>query len=55
MTEDCVGCNLCAIVCPVDQCIEMVSVETNHAPLTWEEYATKGMKGYKEVYKRFHS
>ena len=26
--EECVGCNLCSLVCPVDQCITMVEVAT---------------------------
>jgi dihydropyrimidine dehydrogenase (NAD+) subunit PreA len=34
---ECVGCNLCALVCPVDGCITMERVE-NHLPReTWEE------------------
>ncbi|MBI5202413.1 MAG: NAD-dependent dihydropyrimidine dehydrogenase subunit PreA [Elusimicrobia bacterium] len=53
--EDCVGCNLCSLVCPVDGCIEMTPVKTGHAPLTWEQYTKNGFKGYKEVYKRMHS
>lgn len=35
--EDCVGCNLCSIVCPADGAIEMVPVDTGAAPLTWNE------------------
>lgn len=52
--EDCVGCNLCSLVCPVDGCITMEAVPTGHAPLTWEQYTKNGFKGYKEVYKRYH-
>jgi dihydropyrimidine dehydrogenase (NAD+) subunit PreA len=33
--EDCVGCNLCSMVCPVDDCITMVEVETGRPPQTW--------------------
>ena len=35
---ECVGCNLCQLVCPVDGCITMV--EQRHAPdtLRWPEY-----------------
>ena len=55
LEEDCVGCNLCAIVCPVEGCITMKDVKTGLKPLTWEEYTAKGMKGYTEVYKRMHS
>ena len=36
--HDCVGCNLCSIVCPVDDCIRMVPIETGRQPLTWEHY-----------------
>jgi dihydropyrimidine dehydrogenase (NAD+) subunit PreA len=52
--ELCVGCNLCSIVCPVEGCITMEEVPTGHKPLSWEQYTAAGMKGYKEVYKRFH-
>jgi dihydropyrimidine dehydrogenase (NAD+) subunit PreA len=34
---ECVGCNLCSLVCPVDQCITMVRVDKDVAPETWEE------------------
>jgi dihydropyrimidine dehydrogenase (NAD+) subunit PreA len=35
--DECVGCNLCALVCPVDGCISMERVE-NHLPRkTWED------------------
>ena len=34
---ECVGCNLCSLVCPVDQCITMVELPTGLAPETWEE------------------
>jgi dihydropyrimidine dehydrogenase (NAD+) subunit PreA len=53
--EDCVGCNLCSLVCPVDNCITMKTVDTGHEPFTWEQYLKNDMKGYKEVYKRMHS
>jgi dihydropyrimidine dehydrogenase (NAD+) subunit PreA len=33
--EDCVGCNLCSMVCPVDGCITMVEVKTGRPPQTW--------------------
>lgn len=35
--EDCVGCNLCSIVCPVDGAIDMVEVASEHPPMTWNE------------------
>jgi dihydropyrimidine dehydrogenase (NAD+) subunit PreA len=34
---ECVGCNLCSLVCPVDGCISMVEVETGLAAETWAE------------------
>ena len=49
---DCVGCNLCSIVCPVDGCITMTPVDTGLEPLTWDQYVKNGMKGYGEVYRR---
>jgi dihydropyrimidine dehydrogenase (NAD+) subunit PreA len=38
---ECVGCNLCSCVCPVENCITMVEVATGLPPETWEE-RTKG-------------
>jgi dihydropyrimidine dehydrogenase (NAD+) subunit PreA len=34
---ECVGCNLCSLVCPVEGCITMVQVETGLKPETWDE------------------
>jgi dihydropyrimidine dehydrogenase (NAD+) subunit PreA len=34
---ECVGCNLCSLVCPVDQCITMVRVDSGVPAETWEE------------------
>jgi dihydropyrimidine dehydrogenase (NAD+) subunit PreA len=34
---ECVGCNLCSLVCPVDQCITMVRVDSEVPAETWEE------------------
>ncbi len=36
--EDCVGCNLCAIICPVPDCIEMQPVRNDLPYLTWPEH-----------------
>lgn len=47
---DCVGCNLCSLVCPVDGCITMTEVKTGLKPLTWEQYTANGMQGYTKVY-----
>ena len=35
--DDCVGCNLCMLVCPVPECITMVQVETGRKPESWNE------------------
>jgi dihydropyrimidine dehydrogenase (NAD+) subunit PreA len=35
--EHCVGCNLCSLVCPVENCITMDRVDTGLPPQTWEE------------------
>ncbi len=34
---DCVGCDLCSLVCPVDGCITMVSVATDRPKVTWND------------------
>jgi dihydropyrimidine dehydrogenase (NAD+) subunit PreA len=34
---ECVGCNLCSLVCPVEECITMVEVDTGLGSQTWEE------------------
>ena len=35
--EECTGCNLCHLVCPVDGCISMVDVTTEKTSETWNE------------------
>ena len=37
--EECVGCNLCVLVCPVDQCITMERVDVGRPAQTWEQRA----------------
>jgi len=34
---ECVGCNLCWLVCPVENCITMEQVDTGRAPESWEQ------------------
>jgi dihydropyrimidine dehydrogenase (NAD+) subunit PreA len=41
---DCVGCNLCALVCPVESCITMREIDTGKPPMTWNE-RTRGRAG----------
>jgi dihydropyrimidine dehydrogenase (NAD+) subunit PreA len=36
----CVGCNLCAMVCPVDECITMVRVDDGASTSTWRDRKT---------------
>lgn len=33
--DECVGCNLCQIICPVPNCIEMIPVETTKPYMSW--------------------
>jgi dihydropyrimidine dehydrogenase (NAD+) subunit PreA len=42
--EDCIGCNLCSLVCPVPGCIAMVEVSTGKPPINWNEFVAAGMK-----------
>jgi dihydropyrimidine dehydrogenase (NAD+) subunit PreA len=35
--EECVGCNLCSLVCPVESCITMERVETGKPKESWEQ------------------
>lgn len=39
--EACVGCNLCAEVCPVQGCITMEQITHGHEPVTWRELVAK--------------
>ncbi|GGL98143.1 NAD-dependent dihydropyrimidine dehydrogenase subunit PreA [Deinococcus aerophilus] len=38
---DCVGCALCANVCPVDGCIEMVSVPSTQEHVSWDQLTAR--------------
>lgn len=42
---DCVGCNLCSLVCPVTSCIEMVAVDTGKPAMSWKDYQDKLARG----------
>ena len=34
---ECVGCNLCWLVCPVENCITMAKIETGAPPQSWAQ------------------
>jgi len=40
--DECVGCNLCSLVCPVPECITMERVESGLPAQTWEERVAAG-------------
>jgi dihydropyrimidine dehydrogenase (NAD+) subunit PreA len=40
--DDCVGCNLCMLVCPVPDCITMVEIDTGKPATTWKELQARG-------------
>lgn len=40
--EECVGCNLCFLVCPVPGCITMERVDSNVPPQSWEQRTQAG-------------
>jgi dihydropyrimidine dehydrogenase (NAD+) subunit PreA len=40
---ECVGCNLCSLVCPVEGCITMEQRDTGLAPQTWDERVKAGL------------
>jgi dihydropyrimidine dehydrogenase (NAD+) subunit PreA len=40
---DCVGCNLCKLVCPVDECITMVEQRVGDEYLNWTEFQKRGL------------
>jgi dihydropyrimidine dehydrogenase (NAD+) subunit PreA len=37
-TQACVGCNMCALACPVDGCITMKEVSNGKPPMNWQQY-----------------
>jgi dihydropyrimidine dehydrogenase (NAD+) subunit PreA len=39
--QECVGCNLCWLVCPVEGCISMDALDTGLPPESWEERCRK--------------
>jgi len=47
--ETCVGCNLCSLLCPVNDCITMVTRDSGLARMTWNEYQAKLESGEVEA------
>jgi dihydropyrimidine dehydrogenase (NAD+) subunit PreA len=40
--DECVGCNLCSLVCPVPECITMERMENGLPSQSWEQRSTDG-------------
>jgi dihydropyrimidine dehydrogenase (NAD+) subunit PreA len=43
--DECVGCNLCSLVCPVDECITMVSLSNGDGKMSWSDYQSRLSRG----------
>jgi dihydropyrimidine dehydrogenase (NAD+) subunit PreA len=39
--DSCVGCNMCALVCPVEGCITMKPVDSGRPSMNWKQYQQK--------------
>jgi dihydropyrimidine dehydrogenase (NAD+) subunit PreA len=37
-TDECTGCNLCSLVCPVPNCLTMVEVDQGLTPVSWKQF-----------------
>ncbi len=44
INDECVGCNLCFHVCPVENCIEMKPLANGLPPVTWPEHPLNPMR-----------
>lgn len=40
--EECVGCNLCKLVCPVDNCITMEEHRARPEYVNWKDWQREG-------------
>ncbi|KAF0217067.1 MAG: dihydroorotate dehydrogenase family [Ignavibacteria bacterium] len=47
--KDCVGCALCSLVCPVENCISMVRIDDGSASKTWNELNEEFRKSGKQM------
>jgi dihydropyrimidine dehydrogenase (NAD+) subunit PreA len=45
INDECVGCNLCQHVCPVENCIEMRPLDNGLPPVTWPEHPLNPLRG----------
>jgi dihydropyrimidine dehydrogenase (NAD+) subunit PreA len=41
--DECVGCNLCSLICPVEDCITMVEHRKGEEYLNWKDFQEKGL------------
>ena len=41
---ECVGCNLCSLVCPVDGCITMLQIDNGLPPMSWKQKMSGGAR-----------
>ncbi|MFQ6677530.1 MAG: 4Fe-4S binding protein [Fidelibacterota bacterium] len=41
--DECVGCNLCGLICPVSGCITMEEIPHSKGKESWNERVVKGM------------
>jgi len=47
--KDCVGCALCSLVCPVENCISMVRIDDGSASKTWNQLTAEFKKSGKPM------
>jgi len=47
--KDCVGCALCSLVCPVENCISMVRIDDGSASKTWNQLTEEFKKSGKPM------